>query len=102
MEAKQKLSTVITLVAVVVLASFVFVACTSQSESRNETGTAGQQNISDKQGDTTLTGTIRAANGSYFIESPGETPQAIESYTVDLASYAGQYSGDTLFVGSIE
>ena len=61
-----------------------------------------------KQGDTTKTGVISQASGRYFLTEVGASPMEIDSYAVELADFVGQtitvtgqYSGDTLFVGSI-
>ena len=64
--------------------------------------------ITEKQGDTSKTGLISQASGRYFLTEVGASPMEIDSYAVDLLDYlgqtitvTGQYSGDTLFVGSI-
>ncbi len=61
-----------------------------------------------KQGDTSKTGVISEVGGKFLIKESGKTPEEIESYSVDLSQYVGrtvtvtgQFSGDTLFVGSI-
>lgn len=61
-----------------------------------------------KSGTTTKTGKITASDGKFYLQEVGQTPNEIDSYAVDLSEYAnqtvtvsGQYSGDTLFVGSI-
>jgi len=63
----------------------------------------------EKRGDTTKTGNITASGGRFFLTEAGSSPKEIESYALDLADYVGQtvtvtgqYSGDTLFVGSIQ
>jgi hypothetical protein len=72
---------------------------------QTQPGTATTQ----KQGTTSKTGVITQAGGSFFIAAPGATPELIDSYSVDLAQYVGQsvtitgqFSGDTLFVGTVE
>ena len=62
-----------------------------------------------KVGTTTKTGTITTSNGVFYLQEAGQTPKEIDSYTVELGDYvgetvtvSGQYSGDTLFVGSVE
>lgn len=64
---------------------------------------------SQKVGTTTKTGVISSNGGVFYLQEAGQTPKEIESYTVELSEYvgqnvtvSGQYSGDTLFVGSIE
>lgn len=62
-----------------------------------------------KVGTTTKTGVISNSAGVFYLQEAGKTPKEIDSYTVELSDYigqkvtvSGQYSGDTLFVGSIE
>lgn len=62
-----------------------------------------------KVGTTTKTGVISNNNNVFYLQEVGQTPKEIDSYTVELGDYvgetvtvSGQYSGDTLFVGSIE
>lgn len=62
-----------------------------------------------KVGTTTKTGVISNNNNIFYLQETGQTPKEIDSYTVDLSEYvgqsvtvSGQYSGDTLFVGTIE
>ncbi len=62
-----------------------------------------------KVGTTTKTGVISTSNGVFYLQEAGQTPKEIDSYTVELGDYvgqtvtvSGQYSGDTLFVGSVE
>lgn len=95
------------LVAVILVSGFVFAGCGQQ-----QTGTmtqTQQQSTTEKVGDTTKTGVISFSDGKYFLAESGQTPKEIDSYAVDLSAYVGQkvtvtgqYSGDTLFVGSIE
>ena len=63
----------------------------------------------DKAGITTKTGEISSTGGRYYLQESGQSPKEIDSYVVELETYvgqtvtvSGQYSGDTLFVGSIE
>ena len=62
-----------------------------------------------KVGTTTKTGIISSSGGVFYLQEAGQTPKEIDSYTVELSDYvgqsvtvSGQYSGDTLFVGSVE
>ena len=62
-----------------------------------------------KVGTTTKTGVISSNGGVFYLQEAGQTPKEIDSYTVELGDYvgqsvtvSGQYSGDTLFVGTIE
>jgi len=62
-----------------------------------------------KSGITTKTGKITNTAGKFYLQEASQTPNEIDSYAVDLGEYvnktvtvSGQYSGDTLFVGSIE
>jgi hypothetical protein len=98
---------------IIIVAGLVLTACTqSTSTTQTTTGstsTAGAPAANQKSGDTTKTGVISEAGGKFFLQEAGGTPQMIESYAVDLSQYVGQtvtvkgqYSGDTLFVGSVE
>ena len=94
------------LLAVVVSTSAFFAGCGQQPATQN---TTQQKTSTEKVGDTTKTGVISFSAGRYFLAEAGQTPKEIESYTVELGDYVGktvtvtgQYSGDTLFVGSIE
>lgn len=62
-----------------------------------------------KVGTTTKTGIISSSGGVFYLQEAGQTPKEIDSYTVELSDHvgqsvtvSGQYSGDTLFVGSVE
>jgi hypothetical protein len=94
------------LLAVVVSTSVFFAGCGEQPAAQNA---AQQKTTTEKVGDTTKTGVISFSAGRYFLAEAGQTPREIESYVVELGDYVGktvtvtgQYSGDTLFVGSIE
>lgn len=65
--------------------------------------------VNQKVGTTTKTGIISNSGGVFYLQEAGQTPKEIDSYTVELSEYvgqsvtvSGQYSGDTLFVGTIE
>ncbi len=65
--------------------------------------------VKEKVGTTTKTGTVSKTGGRFYLQEMGQTPKEIDSYTVELDAYvgenvtvSGQYSGDTLFVGSVE
>ena len=52
---------------------------------------------------------ISNSAGIFYLQEVGQTPKEIDSCTVELSDYvgqtvivSGQYSGDTLFVGSVE
>lgn len=64
---------------------------------------------SQKVGTTTKTGIISTTNNVFYLQEAGQTPKEVDSYTVELGDYvgqsvtvSGQYSGDTLFIGSVE
>ncbi len=65
--------------------------------------------LEEKQGDTTLTGTV-TATATGFVLKTGQQTIPLDSYTVDLSTYAdqgqvtltGQYSGDTLFIAKVD
>ncbi len=63
----------------------------------------------EKSGTTTKTGKITGSAGKFYLQESNQIPKEIDSYVVDLNEYvdqtvtvSGQYSGDTLFVGSVE
>ena len=75
------------------------------------TNTKNIQNpgATEKSGTTTKVGKITETAGKFYLQEAGQTPKEIESYVVELSEYvgqtvtvSGQYSGDTLFVGSIK
>lgn len=90
----------------------LFSACTAKQPAtegikQNTTGAAPAAD--QKSGNTTKTGKITTASGKFFLTEAGQPPKEIESYQVQLGDYVGQtvtvtgqYSGDTLFVGSVE
>ncbi|MFZ5438331.1 MAG: hypothetical protein ACOZAK_04745 [Patescibacteria group bacterium] len=93
------------LLSFVLFSGVIFAGCIQQQP--KTTNTPAQ--TTEKVGDTTKTGTISFSDGRYFLAETGQTPKEIDSYAVDLSAYVGQrvtvtgqYSGDTLFVGSIE
>lgn len=99
------------LVIVFVFSALFFSACTHQNAPATSTQTApaGQTQTPTKQGDTTKTGKISKIGEKYFLQESGKQPMEIDSYAVDLSGYVGQavsvtgqYSGDTLFVGSVQ
>jgi ABC-type Fe3+-hydroxamate transport system substrate-binding protein len=98
--------------SLILFSAVLFSACThDKSETEAiKTNTTGLSPAADqKSGDTTKTGTITTAGGKFFLTEAGQTPKEIESYQVQLGDYVGQtvtvvgqYSGDTLFVGSVK
>lgn len=103
------------LITAIGLSGFIFAGCTKQKNATQQPATnpATQQGASQKStqkvGDTTKTGTITTISGRFYLTEAGQTPKEIDSYAVELSEYVGknvtvtgQYSGDTLFVGSIE
>ena len=96
------------LVPAVVIGSFFLSACQRTPSAPASAGTSPTQS-SDKSGDITKSGTLTQAGGKFFLQSPGGTPTAVDSYTVQLSGYVnkrvtvtGQYSGDVLFVSSVQ
>lgn len=70
--------------------------------------TAPAPTTQQKVGTSSKTGIISTSNGIFYLQEAGQTPKEIDSYTVELDQYvgqkvtvSGQYSGDTLFVGSV-
>lgn len=97
--------------SLVLIISAAFLAACSAQPTSTGTSTTGEVGITaeQKQGDTTKTGVISQIGDSFYLQEAGQTPAEIESYAVDLSAYVGQtvtvtgqYSGDTLFVGSVE
>jgi hypothetical protein len=102
-------------IAVIGLSGFLLAGCTGKKNATQQPATqpavqqGGSQNSTQKVGDTTKTGTITTISGRFYLTEAGQTPKEIDSYAVELSEYVGktvtvtgQYSGDTLFVGSIE
>ena len=98
-------------IAVVGLSGFIFAGCTKQKNAVQQPATqqGASQNSIQKVGDTTKTGKITTISGRFYLTEAGQTPKEIASDAVELSEYVGktvtvtgQYSGDTLFVGSIE
>lgn len=100
--------------SLILFSAILFSACTAKESSINETGlktnTTGIDPAADqKSGDTAKTGTITTAGGKFFLTEVGQPPKEVESYQVQLGDYVGQtvtvigqYSGDTLFIGSVK
>ena len=83
-------------------------ACTKQQSSTSTNQNKTQQ-VQQKQGDTTMSGTIIEAGGNYYLQTPMGERQIIKSYNLELSTYAGksvtatgQFSGDELFVTKVE
>ena len=96
----------ITLIAIVVL---LLVAVLLGKVALAKLRSTSAPTTSQKVGTTTKTGVISNNNNVFYLQEAGQTPKEIDSYTVELQPYvgktvtvSGQYSGDTLFVGSIE
>ena len=99
----------LTLLAVFIFSAVFFSACTPKQSLGTKTSNSEAGQIEEKHGTTTKTGLISENAGIYFLQEAGANPEEIDSYAVDLSNYlgqtvtvSGQYSGDTLFVGSIE
>jgi hypothetical protein len=98
------------LIGLVITASVSFAACMPSADvSNTDTNDDSAPGAIQKQGDTQKVGMITEINGVYYINQAGQVPEMIESLAVDLSQYVGQevtvvgqYSGDTLFVGSVE
>lgn len=92
--------------------SVLFAGCTQKEKTTTPSVNPAQTETGSvkKVGDTRKTGLITTAGGKYYLKvSSTNTTEEIDSYGVDLSAYVnqtvtvvGQYSGDTLFVGSIE
>ena len=93
----------------ILCAGFIFSACTQATISPAAQNNSQVPAAEQKVGDTSKTGMISQSGTIFFINVVGQEPEIIDSYAVELADYVGQtvtitgqYSGDTLFVGSIE
>jgi len=96
----------------ITISAVVLAACTASTSSPAVTSSganSGAPAADQKSGDTTKTGSITSANGAFFLQEQGGSPELVESYAVELNEYVGQtvtvtgqYSGDTLFIGSVE
>ncbi|MEN8253117.1 MAG: hypothetical protein ABFQ62_01935 [Patescibacteria group bacterium] len=87
---------------------FGFSACTGDKASKSSSSSTSSEAV-EKSGETTKTGKIIQAGGTYFLESSDGQRQKLDSYSVDLSAYVnstvtviGQFSGDDLFVGSVK
>ena len=87
---------------------FFWLANAKKSMPNQKPGTLAPA-ATQKSGTTTKTGKVSNINGVFYLQETGQTPKEIDSYSVELKDYvgqmvtvSGQYSGDTLFVGSIE
>lgn len=93
---------------IVAVASVGLMACGATTDTTS-TPSSDNTQLQEKQGTTTLNGTVAGSEGSYVLESPTSPPTQLESYDVDFSQYVGdrvtvkgQYSGNTLFVSEIE
>ncbi|MCA9369281.1 hypothetical protein KC721_03200 [Candidatus Woesebacteria bacterium] len=75
------------------------------ADAPNENGTPA---LEEKSGDTNKTGMLVKQGEKYYIKAASGEMEEVDSYSVDFSQYenqnvsvTGQYSGDTLFVGSI-
>lgn len=94
--------------------AFLFSACSHEDEAPRAVGgpvqdLTGAPAADQKSGTTTKTGAIIKVGSEFFLTELGGTPKKIESYEVALDDFVdqnvtvtGKYSGDTLFVGSVE
>lgn len=87
-------------------ATVLLSACTTAPTAVTEEQAPGM--TTEKQGDTTLNGTLTKLDEKYYIQSPGQPQQEVDSYSIELDEYTGksvsatgQFSGTTLFVGTI-
>lgn len=86
--------------------AFLWIQNAKKSVQKNPTTSS---TTTQKTGTTTKTGLVSSSGGVFYLQESGQTPKEIDSYAINLADYlgqsvtvSGQYSGDTLFVGSIE
>ena len=93
----------------ILFAGFIFSTCTQKTTSPSVPSQGQVPAADQKVGDTSKTGMISQSGAVFFINVIGQEPEIIESYAIELVDYVGQtititgqYSGDTLFVGSVE
>lgn len=122
----QKIAAII--IAVLVLGGGLWWWVSSQQDKAASPGSAARQMLPEtetrgttpllegeapvaggKVGTTSKMGTISSDGSRFYLTEAGAAPQEIDSMMVDLSAYvgqtvtvSGQYSGDTLFVGSVE
>lgn len=89
--------------------SFLLLGCSKRSANPETSQTSPSSDTQQKTGDTTKTGVILKIGTKYYIQESGKQPSEVDSYSINFSSYvnksvtiAGQYSGDTLFVGKID
>jgi len=100
---------VLKVISLVFVCGFIFSACSASSPTSTPNNSGAVVPADQKSGDTTKTGMISEISGKYYLQQAGGIPEQIESLSVDLSMYVGQtvtvtgqFSGDTLFVGSVE
>mgnify|MGYP000901814224 FL=1 len=96
------------IIILLVLAAFFALGAIALNKFKATVPASTSSTVQQKVGTTTKTGTISVSNNIFYLQEAGQTPKEIDSYTVDLGQYvgqsvtvSGQYSGDTLFVGSV-
>lgn len=98
--------------SIILVCLMVFSACSAGNNPTDSNNTTKSDSntpaANQKSGDTTKTGKISEISDKYYLQEVGGIPEQIESLSVDLGMYVGQtitvtgqFSGDTLFVGSI-
>lgn len=93
----------IKILTLLLVSTFIFSGCSISSQS-TQTPVSQKKNIN-----TTLEGTIVQTATGFAIQTTSATPIGIDSYEIPVKNYlqqkvraTGQYSGDTLFVDTIE
>jgi outer membrane biogenesis lipoprotein LolB len=92
------------------LGSFLLAGCTSPTAPKTSTPVKSTTPAAaQKSGTTTKTGQITNKGGKFYIQEANKQPEEIDSYSIDLNTYVGQsvtiegqFSGNTLFVGSVK
>ena len=94
--------------------AFWFISSAKKNSQAMPAPTTNAKNVAnpgatEKSGTTTKVGKITGSDGKFYLQEAGQVAKEIESYVVDLSAYvgqtvtvSGQYSGDTLFVGSVK
>jgi hypothetical protein len=87
--------------------SLVFAGC-GKTASAPVTSPSPAAGTSEKVGTTTKSGKVAKVGNSFLLQS-GNQSIGLDSYSIDLSGYvgqqvtvSGQYSGDTLFVTTVQ
>lgn len=110
---KQTLLVIIAAAILIGGGAFLFINSAKKNSqavpATNNSKNVGNPGATEKSGTTTKVGKITSSDGKFYLQEAGQVAKEIESYVVDLSVYvgktvtvSGQYSGDTLFIGSVK